>query len=77
MNQARTSLPASSSRRGSRWPESDTSPDCHSSSKFCVNSAASSGERAVSTTFSWIVQESVVQLVEPVQTLSRSRTTYL
>ena len=50
----------------------------HSSSKFCANSAASSGApSAVTTTFSWSVHESVVQFIDPVQTDSASRTTYL
>ena len=42
-----------------------------------MNAAASSAERTTVTRFSWSVQESVVQLVDPVQTASPSRTTYL
>ena len=50
----------------------------HSSSKFCAYSAASSGTPSATTiTFSWSVHESVVQFIEPVQTDSASRTTYL
>ena len=40
-------------------------------------SAATTGAWVSTITFSWSVQESVVQLVEPVQTDSPSRTTYL
>ncbi len=38
---------------------------------------AISGERTTAMTFSWRVQESSVQFVEPVSTASPSRTTYL
>ena len=40
-------------------------------------SAATPGESTCTITFSWSVHESVVQFVEPVQTDSASRTTYL
>ena len=49
----------------------------HSSSKLRVNAPARSAERATATMFSWSVQESVVQFVDPVHTASPSRTTYL
>jgi hypothetical protein len=50
----------------------------HSSSKFWANSAASAGApSAITITFSWSVHESVVQFIDPVQTDSPSRTTYL
>ena len=39
--------------------------------------AASVGESTTTTTFSWRVNESFVQFIEPVQTLAPSRTTYL
>jgi hypothetical protein len=63
--------------RGSSCPLRSTSPELHSSSKLRAYSAATAGACVSTITFSWSVQESVVQLVEPVQTDSPSRTTYL
>jgi hypothetical protein len=48
VNQARTSWPSSSSRSGGWCPLASTLREAHSSSKFWLNSAASS--RASSTT---------------------------
>ena len=42
-----------------------------------MNAAATAGEATVATTFSWRVNESSVQFIEPVQTAVVSRTTYL
>ena len=77
VNQARAGRPSSSSGRGSSRPVFSTSPFSQSSAKLAANAAASALERATTTTFSWSVQASWVQFVEPVQTLSPSRTTYL
>ncbi len=63
--------------RGSTSPEPVTSRALHSSSKLRAYSAAASGDSRTTITFSWSVHESVVQLAEPVQTASPSRTTYL
>ena len=42
-----------------------------------MNAAASFGDSTTAITFSWRDHESSVQLAEPVQTVSPSRTTYL
>ena len=77
VNQARTSWPSTSSGSGSRRPLRLTSRVDHISSKLAANAPATSGESTRITKFSWIVHESRVQLVEPVQTAAPSRTTYL
>ncbi len=77
VNQARAGCPPTCSRAGSGRPVRLTSRVFQSSSKLAVKAAASSGESATVTRFSWSVHESVVQLVDPVQTDFPSRTTYL
>src|SRR5437764_597209 len=77
VNQGLTRVPPTSAGRGSAKPLRSTSPSAQSSSKSIVNARASSGESAVTITFSCLDHESSVQLVEPVQSDSPSRTTNL
>src|SRR5713226_6373330 len=62
-------------------PESATTGFCQSSSKFCVNVAATLGDATVKITFSSRFHESLVQFADPVSTAAAgvpaSRTTYL
>jgi hypothetical protein len=48
-----------------------------SSSKFLRKRSPIPADSTIASTFSWRDQESIVQLAEPVQTASESRTTYL
>ena len=77
MNHGLIRVPSTSTGRGSTKPLRATSPSFQSSSKSSVKACASSGESIVTITFSWRAQESSVQFVEPVQTDSTSRITYL
>jgi hypothetical protein len=61
----------------SKSPESPIRLLSQICSKLCVNAAATARESSVAITFSWRVNESSVQFIEPVQTASPSRTTYL
>src|SRR4029079_18091137 len=76
-NQARTSVPSTSTGVESTLPLFSTSRFAQSCSKSTANRAASSRDSTVTITFSSRVQESAVQLVEPVQTAAPSRITYL
>ena len=77
VNHGRTRTPSTTTGLGSTKPLCSTSPSRHSSSKSSVNACASSGEATVTTTFSCRDHESSVQFIEPVQTVSLSRTTNL
>ena len=77
VNQGRTAVPVTSRGSGSVKPLRSTSPLPHSSSKFSRKRSATAGEETVITAFSCLVQESSVQLVEPLHTASESRTAYL
>ena len=61
----------------SKSPELPIVPRDQSCSKFRANACATGGESSVSTAFSWRVNESSVQFIEPLQTALPSRTTYL
>jgi hypothetical protein len=61
----------------SKSPELVTLASSQSCSKSWLNAVATPGESTVASTFSWRVNESSVQFIEPVQTASPSRTTYL
>ena len=76
-NHGRTSTPSTCTGRGSTLPEVSTIPVVQSSSKLRWKARASSGDSITAITFSSRDHESSVQLVEPVQTEVRSRTTYL
>jgi hypothetical protein len=73
----RTGIPSRRTGFGSTKPLSSTTPFDQSSSKFAVKSAASFADSAVRITFSCRDQESSVQFVDPVHTVSPSRTAYL
>ena len=77
MNHGRTRTPSISTGRGSKRPLGSTAPDSHNCSKSSANARASTAGRTTAITFSWRVQDSSVQFVEPVKTVSPSRTTYL
>ena len=77
VNHGRTSVVPTGTGLGATKPLRSTAPVSQSSSKFSVNRAASSRDSASTITFSWRVHDSSVQFVEPVQTDSPSRTTYL
>ena len=77
VNHARTFRSSMRTGFGGTRPLSSTAPFDQSSSKFSTYRAASTGDLTVATTFSWRVNESSVQFIEPVQTDSPSRTTYL
>ena len=76
-NQARTWAPSTCSGRGSTFPECSTSPLVQSCSNASLYAYAIGCEATVTMTFSCRDQESSVQLVDPVQTDSPSRTTIL
>ena len=61
----------------SKFPLFWTIPPAQSSSKFCWYAAARSADGMTMSAFSCRLHASSVQLVEPVQTDSRSRITYL
>ena len=77
VNQARAWPSPSGTAAGSTKPLCSTAPVSQSCSKACTKRAASSRDDATTITFSCLVQESSVQFVEPVQTVSPSRTTNL
>ena len=76
VNQGRTVTPPSSSTgRGSTVPVPSTTPRSQSSPNASVKARASrSAPRTRTTTFSWRVQESSVQFIEPVHVSRPSRT---
>jgi hypothetical protein len=61
----------------SKLPELPIRPPSQSCSKLRVNAAATPGDSTVATAFSWRVNESSVQFIEPVHSAARSRTAYL
>jgi hypothetical protein len=73
VNHARTP----SCQVGATRPESATDSMTMSCSKSRRKSDATPRDSTIAITFSWCDHESSVQFVEPVQTASPSRTTYL
>ena len=76
-NHGRTVAPSTVTGSPATLPLFSTSRCCQSCSKSCSYAAAIPGEGTRTITFSSRDHESFVQFVEPVQTASPSRTTYL
>ena len=77
VNHARILVSSTRTGFGSTKPLRSTMPFDQSSSKFLVKLPASFSDSTIAITFSCRDHESSVQFVEPVQTVSPSRTAYL
>ena len=76
VNHGRTSIPPTSTGRGSTVPPRML-PSSQSWSKLIPYARASGADWTMTIAFSCRVHESWDQFIDPVQTASRSRTTYL